>query len=50
MTPGNIMLGICVLAFLIGTVGLVKDIRVKLRQRQSEKHYAAMCHAEADNE
>lgn len=42
MTPGNIMLGICAVAFAVGTVGLVKDIRVKCRQRQSEKHYAAM--------
>lgn len=50
MTPGNIMLGICVVAFVIGTIGLVKDISVKRRQRQVEKHYAAMLQAETDNE
>lgn len=50
MTAGKIMLSICVLAFVIGTIGLVKVIRVKLRQRRMEKHYAAMREAEADNE
>ena len=50
MTAGRIMFAICVLAFVIGTIGLVKDTRVKLRQRKMEKHYAAMREAEADNE
>ena len=49
MTAGKIMLAICVLAFLIGTIGLVKDTLVKHRMRQKEKHYAAMREA-ADNE
>lgn len=44
------MLVICVVAFVAGTVGLVKDIRLKLRQRQQEKHYAAVREASADNE
>lgn len=50
MTAGKIMLAVCVLAFVTGTIGLVKDTRVKLRQRRMEKHYAAMREAEADNE
>ncbi len=50
MTAGNIMFVICVLALVIGTIGLVKDIRVKHRQRKMEKHYAAMREAKADNE
>ena len=50
MTAGNVMLAICVGSFVIGTVGLVKDVSVKRRQRQMEKHYAAMREAEADNE
>lgn len=50
MTAGNIMFLVSVVAFVVGTVGLVKDLRVKYRQRQQEKHYAAMRKAEADNE
>ena len=50
MTAGQIMLVICALAFVIGTIGLVKDTRVKFRQRKMEKHYAAMREVEADNE
>lgn len=50
MTPGNIMCGICVVCALLGTVGLVKDLKVKSRQRQQEKHYAALREANADNE
>lgn len=50
MTQGNIMFGICVICFGLGTYGLVKDIRTKLRQRKMEKHYAALREAGADNE
>ncbi len=50
MTAGKVMLAICVVSFVIGTVGLVKDVSVKRRQRQMEKRYAAMREAEADNE
>lgn len=42
MTGGKVMLIICIVAFIIGTIGLVKDIRVKARQRKQEKHYADM--------
>lgn len=50
MTAGRIMLIICAVALVIGTVGLVKDLCVKHRMRQQEKHYAAMREASADNE
>lgn len=50
MTAGNIMFLVCVVAFVTGTVGLVKDLILKYRQRQQEKHYAAMREAKADNE
>lgn len=49
MTPGNIMFAICIVAFAVGTVGFVKDIKVKRRQRRREKYYAAMRQADADN-
>lgn len=42
MTGGKVMFTICIIAFIIGTIGLVKDIRVKVRQRKQEKHYADM--------
>ena len=50
MTPGKIMFGICVICAVLGTVGLVKDIKAKARQHQQEKHYAALREASADNE
>lgn len=50
MTMGNIMFCVCVVALVVGTVGLVRDFRVKRRQRQQEKHYAAMRESQADNE
>lgn len=49
MTLGNIMFDICVVCAVLGTIGLVKDIKVKSRQRQQEKHYAAF-RKTADNE
>lgn len=50
MISGKILFGLCVIFFVLGTVGLVKDIRTKLRQRQQEKHYAALRETSADNE
>lgn len=50
MTAGNVMFVTCVVSFVVGTYGLVKDLRMKHRQRQQEKHYAAMREAQADNE
>lgn len=50
MTVEKIMFCICVVALVVGTVGLIKDLKVKSRQRQQEKHYAAMRESRTDNE
>lgn len=42
MTAGKVMLIICVVAFIIGTIGLVRSLIEKSRQRKQEKHYADM--------
>lgn len=49
MTGGKVMLIISIIAFIIGTICLVKDIRVRVRQRKQEKHYADMRNI-SDNE
>lgn len=50
MTIGNVMFAACVLFVVVGTVGLIRDIKVKRRQRKQAKHYAAMRESAADNE
>lgn len=50
MTYGNVMFAACVAFFVVGTVGFIKNIRVNIRQRKKEKHYAAMRENAADNE
>lgn len=49
MTAGNVMLLACLVMFALGTVGLFKDIKMRKRQREQEKHYAALREKEADN-
>lgn len=39
MSFENIMLCISLVALTVGTVGLVKDLSVKHRQREQEKRY-----------
>lgn len=50
MTIGQMMFAACVAFAIVGTIGLIKDIRVKRRQRRQQKHYAAMRESAADNE
>lgn len=49
MTAGNVMLCACIFFFLLGTVGLVKNIEIRLMEKKQEKHYAALREKEADN-
>lgn len=49
MSASKIMMFMCFAFVIIGTIGLIKDICIKARQRKQEKHYTAF-NKNADNE
>lgn len=49
MTFGKILFIFCAVCLVLGTYGLVRNIKEKFRQRKQEKHYAEVLDG-SDNE